>query len=223
VTGKVLRADGPSLEPTGVLDTVGIWMTRTGRHFDLAGGERDTGRYDRPAEVFGVSGCAAFYRVEALADARIPTGFFDDDFFLYREDVDLAWRLRGLGWSARCEPAALAWHRRRNLPERRSEMSEAANLHSVKNRFLLRINNAGKGHVRATFLPTFARDALVVGGVAAFERSSWPALRWLAENRPRLEEKRRSIQARRRVPDHELLRWFVPDPVLARIEDPSRG
>ena len=126
-----------------------------------------------------------------------------------------------VGWAARCEPSAVAWHRRRNLPERRGGMSAVANLHSVKNRFLLRINNAGRDHVRATFLPTFARDAFVVGGVATFERSSWPALRWLAENRARLVEKRRSIQARRRVPDRELLRWFVSDPGLARVEDPS--
>ncbi len=220
-TGKILRAEGEELSPTTDVDSVGVWMTRSGRHFDIGAGERDRGQYDRPAEVFGVSGCAALYRVAALAEARIPTGFFDDDFFLYREDVDLAWRLRGLGWTARCEPSAVAWHRRRNLPERRAEMSPAANLHSVKNRFLLRINNAGREHVRATSLPTFVRDVLVVGGVATFERSSWPALRWLAENRSRLVEKRRAIQERRRASDRELLRWFVSSPDLARVEDPS--
>ncbi len=114
---------------------------------------------------------------------KISTGFFDDDFFVYREDVDLAWRLRGRGWRARCVPAAVAWHRRRNLPERRREMSPLANLHSVKNRFLLRVNNAGPAHLRATFGRSFARDLLVVGGCLTVERTSLPALRWLALNR----------------------------------------
>ena len=194
-------------------------MTGRGRHFDVGAGEPDTGRWDRPAEVFGVSGCVALYRVAALRDVRISTGFFDEDFFVYREDVDLAWRLRGRGWTARCVPSALGWHRRRNLPERRREMSVLANLHSVKNRFLLRVNNAGPDHLRATFPLTFARDAVVVGGCCTVERSSLEALRWLARNRSRLLAKRREVLSRRTVSDRALLRWFGPDPGGARIPD----
>jgi GT2 family glycosyltransferase len=217
-TGKILRADGPDLAPTRVVDSVGIRMTPNGRHFDVGAGTPDDGRWDRPAEVFGASGCVALFRTAALADAKISTGFFDDDFFVYREDVDLAWRLRGRGWGARCVPTAVAWHRRRNLPERRRTMSPVANLHSVKNRFLLRINNAGKDHLRATFPKTFARDLVVLGGCLTVERSSLEALRWLARSRPRLLEKRAEIQARRTAPDSELLRWFTEDPLGGRIE-----
>ncbi len=218
-TGKILRADGPALTPTSVIDSAGLRMTPNGRHFDVGAGDPDDGRFDRPAEIFGASGCAALFRTEALADIRISTGFFDDDFFVYREDVDLAWRLRGRGWSARCVPGARAWHRRRNLPERRREMSPLANLHSVKNRFLLRINNAGKEHLRATFLRTFLRDAVVVGGCLTVERTSFEALRWLAANRARLLAKRAEIQGRRTAADQDLLRWFTDDPRGARIED----
>jgi GT2 family glycosyltransferase len=218
-TGKILRADGAELLPTDVLDTVGLEMLRNGRHFDIGAGERDAGQYDTPAEVFGVSGCLALYRTAALEDVKISTGYFDDDFFLYREDVDLAWRLRGRGWSARCVPSARAWHRRRNLPERRRLMTKIANLHSVKNRFLLRINNAGSEHLKATFPATFPRDLVVLGGVLTVERSSMPALRWLAENRERLLQKRREIRSRRRVDDRELLRWFRAEPGGGRIPD----
>jgi GT2 family glycosyltransferase len=218
LTGKILRAEGPDLTPTSVIDSVGIRMTPNGRHFDVGAGEPDDGHFDRPAEIFGVSGCAVLFRTAALADVRISTGFFDDDFFVYREDVDLAWRLRGRGWTARCVPGAVAWHRRRNLPERRREMSAVANLHSVKNRFLLRINNAGREHLRATFLRTFLRDAVVVGGCLTVERTSLEALRWLARNRARLLAKRAEIQRRRTVPDADLARWFADDPRGARIE-----
>jgi GT2 family glycosyltransferase len=211
-TGKILRATGADLVPTRDVDTAGIWMTRNGRHFDIGSGLPDDGRFDREAEVFGVSGCTALFRVSALSDVKIATGYFDDDFFLYREDVDLAWRLRLFGWSAAVVPSAVAWHRRRNLPERRSQMSALANMHSVKNRFLLRINNAGGDHIKATLAPTVIRDLTVFGGCLLTERTSLPAFRWLRTNRERLMEKRRDIQSRRRVGDRELLRWFTSRP-----------
>lgn len=220
-TAKVLRAEGEDLLPTRIVDTVGIRMTREGRHFDVGAGAPDDGRWDRPAEVFGVSGCAALFRVAALRDVRIDTGFLDDDYFVYREDVDLAWRLRGRGWTARCVPSARAWHRRRNLPERRRVMSPLANMHSVKNRFLLRINNAGTRHLAATFPRTFARDVAVVGACLTVERSSLWALRWLAGNRERLLAKRAAIQSSRTVSDADLLRWFSDDPDGGRLPDPA--
>lgn len=59
-----------------------------------------------PAEVFGASGCVALYRRQALDQV----GGFDERFFAYQEDVDLAWRLRSAGWIAVYEPAAIAHH-----------------------------------------------------------------------------------------------------------------
>ncbi len=65
--------------------------------------------------MWGVDGPAPVYRRAALEDARLPRSdggweVLDEDFFLYKEDVDLAWRLRLLGWAAWYEPAAFAWH-----------------------------------------------------------------------------------------------------------------
>ncbi len=145
--------------------------------------------------VFGASGAAGFYRRGALESAKISTGYFDADFFLYREDADLAWRLRRLGWRALYVPSAVAYHRRRNVPERRRQMTALANLHSVKNRFLLRINNQTGGEMVRTAVPTFARDAVVLGACLTVERSSLPAFSWLWTNRKRLWAKRREIQA----------------------------
>jgi len=55
--------------------------------------------------------------MSALRDAAIPRGdglveVLDEDFFMYKEDVDLAWRLQRMGWTAWYEPAALGWHLR---------------------------------------------------------------------------------------------------------------
>jgi GT2 family glycosyltransferase len=198
-SGRLLRADGPELSPNGCLDSTGIYFTAAGRHFDRGAGEPAAGRYESEEEVFGASGAAGFYRRSALESAKISTGYFDADFFLYREDADLAWRLKNLGWRSLYVPSAVAYHRRRNLPERRRQMTELANRHSVKNRFLLRINNQSRGELLRTLVPTLARDALVLGACLTVERSSLPAFGWLWRNRRRLWAKRREIAAKVRA------------------------
>jgi GT2 family glycosyltransferase len=198
-SGRLLRAQGAELAPSGVLDSTGIYFTASGRHFDRGSGSSAAGRFEREEEIAGTSGAAGFYRRAALDGARISTGCFDADFFLYREDADLAWRLRRLGWRCLYVPSAVACHRRRSLPERRRQMTALANMHSVKNRFLLRINNQTAGEAVKTFVPTFARDLVVLGACLTVERSSLPAFGWLWKNRERLWAKRREIQAKVRA------------------------
>ena len=193
-SGRILRAEGPDLAPTPRLDSTGIVFTASGRHFDRGSEEPAEGRYLVEEEVAGITAAAGFYRREALESAKISTGYFDSDFFLYREDADLAWRLSRLGWKALYVPAAVAWHRRRNLPDRRRGMTAAANRHSVKNRFLLRINNQSREEFYRTLVPTLARDLVVLGACLTVERTSLPAFSWLWTNRRRLWAKRREIQ-----------------------------
>lgn len=60
-----------------------------------------------PAEVFGASGGFGLYR-RAMLDA---VGGFDESFFVYLEDADLAWRARMAGWRSVYTPEAQALHR----------------------------------------------------------------------------------------------------------------
>ncbi len=62
---------------------------------------RDDGRWDEPGEIFGACAGAALYRRAAL----LGVGGFDERYFAYLEDVDLALRLRLAGWRCRYEPA----------------------------------------------------------------------------------------------------------------------
>jgi GT2 family glycosyltransferase len=65
----------------------------------------DVGAYDEPGEVFGACAGAALYR----RDAVLGVGGFDERYFAYLEDVDLALRLRLAGWTCAYEPA-VCWH-----------------------------------------------------------------------------------------------------------------
>ncbi len=195
-TGMLLRADGAADE----IDSCGIRMTRTGRHLDID--VRTEG------EVFGVSGAAAMHRMVFLSDAAVDAEVLDEDFFAYREDADLAWRGRLFGWRALCEPRAVAYHVRRVTPEARRVLPADINMHSVKNRFLLRIKNEGMYLALRNAPFELARDLIVLLAALTVERTSLPAFAWLWRNRARVLAKRRIVQARRKVSDRELARWF---------------
>jgi GT2 family glycosyltransferase len=198
-SGKLLRMDGKTIDSTGII------MLREQRHLDRGADLPDTGQYEKSEEIFGPSGASAIYRRKALEDTAINGQYFDEDFFAYREDADLAWRCRLLGWTSVYVPTAVARHRRRVTPERRHELPKEINYHSVKNRFLLRINNITGVHYRRDLWPITKRDIAVVGYVCMREWTSLGGLFYVIRNLPRLLRKRKSIQARRQA---DPLSWF---------------
>jgi GT2 family glycosyltransferase len=202
-TGKLRRAD-----PPGTIDSTGIVMHRSQRHVDRHAEAIDGGQYDTPGAVFGVSGAAGFYRRAMLDDVAIAGEVFDEDFFAYREDADVAWRAQLLGWDALYVPAAVATHVRRVTPERRAALPAAINRYGVRNRFLLRLKNQTLGHAARFALPGLARDAQVIGYVLVREWGSIPGLVDVVRLLPRMLAKRRAIMARR-VPGRSLDAWFT--------------
>lgn len=208
-TGKLLRGTGPSIEPSNVVDSKGIEMTRNGRHLDIGAGLFDGPGSGEPFEVFGVSGAAAVYRRAFLDDIAVDGSPFDESFFVYREDADVAWRGRLFGYRSLCVPKAVAYHVRTVTPERRRSLPPSINMHSVKNRYLLRVKNQGLYLTVRNFIPQLARDLVVIAAALTIERSSLPAFRWLWRHRGEILASRRAIQARRRVSDRQLASWFT--------------
>jgi GT2 family glycosyltransferase len=135
--------------------------------------------------------------------------FFDPEFFVYREDADVAWRAQLLGWRCLYAPAAIGYHVRSVGPGNRFAVPAEINMHSVKNRFLMRIKNATGGLYRRYWLPATARDLLVVAGCLFWEQESLPAFWAVIRGLPRALEHRRAIQSRRRVSDANLATWFA--------------
>ncbi|MDD5251004.1 MAG: glycosyltransferase family 2 protein [Patescibacteria group bacterium] len=115
VVPKLLKAkrDGDELGEaisTGLIDSAGMAVRRSLWPYDRGAGEPDRGQYDRMEEVFGGSGALTLFRLSALEDVAWQGECFDEDFLAYKEDFDLAWRLRLRGWSALYVPEARALH-----------------------------------------------------------------------------------------------------------------
>jgi GT2 family glycosyltransferase len=209
VCGKLLRWDpAATQEFTRVIDSTGIYFRPDLRHLDRGAEQRDEGQYDREEYVFGATGAAALYRRAMFEDVAVEGEYFDQQFFAYREDADLAWRAQLMGWQCVYTPKAVAWHVRRVTPERRKHLPHEINWHSVKNRFLMRAKNISWPLYRRCLIAASLRDAQVIGYCLLANWKLVSALTAVWKSRTELRRKRQIIQSRRRVPDRELLRWF---------------
>jgi GT2 family glycosyltransferase len=137
--------------------------------------EADDGRYDQPGEVFGACAGAALYRRAAV----LEVGGFDERYFAYLEDVDLALRLRLAGWRCHYEPA-VALH----AGEGSSHQLAGAHHYLVQRNTLLLVGKA----FPLRWLPLVAyrqlswlREAARYGRVGVYLRASAAGLRMAAQ------------------------------------------
>lgn len=101
VTSKVLLNDG-----TGRLHTTGDMLGLDGIPRNRGVWEADTGQYDAQVNVFGGNGGASVFRRAVWQEL----GGFDEDFWMYLEDVDFAFRAQLVGYEAVFAPQARIYH-----------------------------------------------------------------------------------------------------------------
>lgn len=94
-------------DDAGLIDSAGIDVDRAGIGWNRYGGQPELQTETSPYEVFGPCAGAALYRREMLNQV----GLFDEDYFAYYEDIDLAWRAQRSGWLCVYVPSARVLHR----------------------------------------------------------------------------------------------------------------
>ncbi len=110
VQGKLWRAKS---KQELVIDSAGIEMTRACNGSERGAGQIDNGQFDQAIDVAATTGAGSLYRMEALRSVRYSEKeYFDTDFFAYKDDVDLSWRLRRAGWQIKYEPVGCGFHYR---------------------------------------------------------------------------------------------------------------
>ena len=99
---------------------------------------------DEPEAVGGCSGALILFRRAMLEDIRVEGQYFDESYFSYGEDIDLAWRAQLLGWQARYAPQAHAHHVGSGSSGGQMRFVDKAAFlqrHLLKNRYLTLIKN----------------------------------------------------------------------------------
>ncbi len=214
VCGKLLAIPANfELPDKPLIDSTGMFFTPMMRHLDRGSQQVDNGHFSTCEYVFGATAAAALYRREMIDDISIDGEFFDSDFFVYREDADVAWRAQLLGWRCLYTPTPKGYHVRNVLPGIRRALPPEINMHSVKNRFLMRIKNMTGDLYRRNGLSITLRDLVVIGACCTVELSSLKAFWKVGESWNRVWAKRKWIMERRRVTDEYLASWFHNQPV----------
>jgi GT2 family glycosyltransferase len=165
---------------------------------------RDNGRplaeaHLEPGEVFSPCAAAALYRRDAFLEA----GGFDESFFAYYEDSDLAFRLRLLGHRCFYEPGAVVRHVGFSTS---GEESPFTVFHSQRNLVWAWVKNM-PGPLLAVYLPQHLLVNILNvgwysmrGEAGAVLRSKVAAVRGL----PSVWRQRRELQRRRVASSREL-------------------
>ncbi len=208
VAGKLVLPERDPASGHRLLDGAGLGMTRA-RHQYLRGhGKPDTGQWDAPAAVFGACGAAPLYRRAMLDDIAVDGEIFDEDLVMHKEDVDLCWRARLLGWQASYTPEAVAEHRRSFRPGRRAGVAPEVRALAVRNRYMLILKNDLLVNWLAHAPWIVAYDVGVAAYVLLRERTSLRALAGIAGCWRGLRRRRRSTLERRRVSAAAMRRLF---------------
>lgn len=114
---KILRWDFVARSKTRIIDSCGL-VLKSGLNFsDLGQGQEDRGQFDGAA-ILAPTGAAGLFRLSALKNIAERRGqsdrnqYFDERFFMYKEDCDLAYRLFTAGYKSRLVAASLIYHDR---------------------------------------------------------------------------------------------------------------
>lgn len=185
----------------GIVDGLGDRCHVSGLVWRSGRGRRLVDADLRDREIFSPCAAAALYRTASIREV----GGFDESFFCYVEDVDLGFRLRLAGHTARFVPAAVVHHVGGGGSPRGSR---AAAFLGHRNLVWSFVKNM-PAPLFAAFLPAHVLQTILVGAVlacrgqaAAFARAKWAALRGL----PRAWRQRGSIQGGRVASTASILR-----------------
>jgi hypothetical protein len=173
---RLVEAAGSCDPRCGMLQSLMLFLDRpdtvnsTGIELTFSGGGRDRdGGRPRPADatpedIFCPTAGAAAYRRAMLDAIQLPEGYFDRDHFMYYEDLDLGWRARLAGWSARYIPSSVVYHKWHGSSDRHG--ASWLVVISCTNRIRTLCKNASLGFL----LSTAPRTLLEVAKVARHGR-----------------------------------------------------
>lgn len=212
-SGKIYRAG-----QNQILDSTGLLFSKNRQITDRGADQPDQGQYDQPQEIFGLSGAVVLFRRLALETVKIGADYFDTDYFCYKEDVDLAWRLQLAKFGAYYQPEAVAHHHRGSGPTSstivgnwKSWRNKSGWLiyHSYKNHWYTLIKNEHYQNFFKDLLPIIWHELKKFAALVVLKPGQLLVLTELLKNLPRLIEKRKLLMAKSKISALEFRKIWI--------------
>ncbi len=209
---KILLKNEP-----GHLDSVGGFLTWTGFLNHAGIHEVDKSQYDQEFMVFSPKGACMMIRKNLFG----RVGGFDEDFFAYFEETDLAWRVWLVGKKVLYYPAISIDHLMGRTT--RQLNFEFIQFHSFKNRLATLLKNLG--FLSLWRLVVHLLIVILLGlvytltGQVKSAKPIFKAIWWNITHLGSTLKKRAAIQGSRRVNDAFLKKVSKPLPIAKVIHD----
>jgi len=217
-----LQSSGLELSFTNQLDTLGLKVHRNRRVTEFHTGETwpvaELSK-QRFVEVFGVSGAFPLYRRTDLLKTAFDDGtIYDETYNSYKEDVDLAYRLRSMGMASVALLDAVVYHDRTAAgPKGLTDFKAAANKKlqsprvkylSYKNHLATIYKNEYWQNFTLDFFWIFCYEFKKFVYYLFVDFSVLTGLSEIRKNRANLRRYRLEIKAKRKINWKALRKWW---------------
>lgn len=219
VSPRLMKWDFNNKQFTNTIDSLGLRVWRSRRVVEIGAGEEWQDNVNNLREVFGVSGTLPLFRraaVDAVAFSR--EAFFDESYGSYKEDVDLAFRLRSAGYKAYAVTDAVAHHDRTAAgPKELSDTAAAHNkikqpswvkYHSYKNHLMTLYKNEYWQNFILDFFWIVWYELKKFTWFLLFNRSVLKGLREIWRLRGGLQRQRQAIKQKRKMSWQGMRQWW---------------
>lgn len=190
------------------IDAIGAKLSRNRRQRLILNEQSVSQRPNKILPIFGPDGAAAVYRVKMLQGIAIDGEYFDEDFFMHKEDIDVCWRAQLAGWDAIHVPSSKALHIRHFRPGKRTATALNIRFMGVRNRYLLFLKNERITDFLRDFPAIIFYEIGIFLYILLFERPSLRAYLSVMHLTPKMLKKRKTIFSTAVKSSREMKPWL---------------
>jgi GT2 family glycosyltransferase len=159
-------------------------------------------------EVFGPCGGAAFFTRELINDINQNNEFYDEDFFIYSDDLDVSFRARLRGWKCLYVPKARIYHKFQGTT---GKISNFGLYYGIKNKMFFIIKNYPLTSL-LKYSPIILGRQLVsfIYYLVKLNPAAFKSRLAILYKLPKMLRKRYRIQKTKKVSSQEIKKWLLP-------------